>query len=390
MDRRMKSWKAGLVAIAAAAAALGVHALLSRSSAGSPAPRAPPATPVVVAGATRRNFPLVVEGIGTVQAYNTVTVRPLISGQISNIAFVEGQRVTPGDILARLDPRLLEAQLQQAQAASRSDRAKLDYAREQLRRLTSEVAQGFVSRQVVDSQRSQVAVLEATVLADRAAVRNAAVQLSYTVIRAPIPGVTGIRLVDRGNVISPSGPGIVVITQIKPIAVVFTLPASELTGLPEGRSAGTIPVTAFDSRDREPIATGTLELVDNQIDPGSNTARLKAVFGNADGALRPGQFVNVHLRKSMLRNALTVPSRAIQYGENGPFVWLLRPGSTVEQRAIQTGARDGADVEVTHGLTAGDRVVVEGQYGLETGALVRVQARPVTPPSSAPNDLGVP
>ena len=227
-------------------------------------------------------------------------------------------------------------------------------------------------------------------LADRAAVRNAAVQLSYTIIRAPIPGVTGIRLVDRGNVISPSGPGIVVITQIRPIAVVFTLPANELAGLPEGRSAGTIAVTAFDSRDREPIATGTLELVDNQIDPGSNTARLKAVFANADGALRPGQFVNVHLRKSMLRNALAIPSRAIQYGENGSFVWLVQPGSTVEQRAIQVGARDGADVEVTHGLTAGDRVVVEGQYGLETGSLVRVQTRPGTPPASPSNDLGVP
>jgi multidrug efflux system membrane fusion protein len=158
--------------------------------------------------------------------------------------------------------------------------------------------------------------------------------------------------------------------------------------LPEGRSAGT-PAVAFDAQDRKPLATGTLELVDNRIDPVSNTARLKAIFANADAALRPGEFVNIHLRKSLLRDVVTVPRRAIQYGQAAPFVWLLRPGSTVALRPIQLGVSNADHVEVTHGLAAGDRVVVEGQYGLEAGARVRVQALPVAPSSEA-TDLAVP
>ena len=385
----MRKWQSALAAIAVAGAAIGVYALLFEGPASqTAASAAPPPVPVVVGTATRRNMPVVVDGLGTVQAYNTVTVRPLISGQIADIDFMEGQRVRPGDILARLDPRLLEAQLHQAQATALSDRARLDYAREQLRRLDSEVAQGFVSRQLVDSQRSQVAVLEATLIADQAAVLNAAVQLSYTVIRAPIPGITGIRLVDRGNVISPSGSGIVVITQIRPIAVVFTLPAAALDGLPQGRSAGT-PVVALDAQNRKPLATGALELVDNQIDPVSNTARLKAIFPNTDDALRPGDFVNVRLRKSLLRDVLTVPRRAIQYGQTGSFVWLVRPDSKVSLQPIQAGASEGDNVEVTSGLRAGDRVVVDGQYGLQAGTAVRVQELPVARSSEAA-DLAVP
>lgn len=335
-------------------------------------------------------MPVLVEGIGTVQPYNMVTVRPLISGQIADIDFTEGQPVRPGDVLAHLDSRLLEAQLQQAQARGLQDRARLAYARQELARLDSEGVQGFVSRDLIDSQRSQVAVLKATVVADQAAIRNAQVQLSYTVIRAPIQGITGIRMVDVGNVISPSGTGIVVITQIKPIAVVFTLPATALAGLPQGRSADNVVVEAFDAQDRGQLATGTLALVDNRIDPTSNTARLKAIFANTTGTLRPGEFVNIHLRKSVLREVPTVPGRAIQYGQEGPFVWRLRADSTVEQRPVEIGPSEGNEVEVRHGLTVGDRVVVEGQYGLRAGAAVRVQPGPVAPPSSAGADLAVP
>ncbi len=383
----MRNWKLVPIAFIAAGAAIGGYTLLSRPDRPA-AHQDQPATPVTVATIERGDVPVVVEGLGTVQAYNTVTVRPLISGQLADIDFMEGERVRPGDILARLDARLLEAQLHQAQATVLSDRARLDYARGQLKRLESEGAQGFVSRQLVDSQRAQVAVLEATVIAGQAAVRNAAVQLSYTVIRAPIPGITGIRMVDQGNVISPSGTGIVVITQIKPIAVVFTLSATALAGLPEGRSAGT-PAVAFDAQDRRRLATGTLELVDNRLDPVSNTARLKAIFANGDGALRPGEFVNIHLRKSLLRSVITVPLRAIQYGQAGPFVWLLRPDSTVDLRPIEPGASDKDLVEVTHGLAPGDRVVIAGQYGLEAGARVRVQAVPVAHSSKAA-DLAIP
>ncbi|MDE2052498.1 MAG: efflux RND transporter periplasmic adaptor subunit, partial [Gammaproteobacteria bacterium] len=279
----MSRWRAALVALITAAAVAGAYALLAQhSKAGAGRSQAPP-TPVAVATVVRRNVPVVVEGIGTTQAYNTVVVKPRIAGQIADIDFIEGQQVRPGNVLVRLDSRLLDAQLQQSEAVRLSDRAKLDYARQELARLESEGAQGFVSRQLVDSQRSQVAVLKATVVADQAAVRNAKVQLSYAVIRAPILGITGIRMVDRGNMIAPSDAGIVVITQIKPIAVVFTLPASALAGLPQGRSTRTIAVEAFDAQDRKPLASGTLALVDNRIDPASNTARLKAIFANTGG-----------------------------------------------------------------------------------------------------------
>jgi membrane fusion protein, multidrug efflux system len=387
----MGSGNSLLATLIAAGAAVGVYALLSQHPHAAPAGHAgAPVIPVMAATVARRNVPVVIEGIGTVQAYNTVTVRPLIQGQIASIDFIEGQRVSPGDVLARLDPRLLQAQLQQAEATRSSDHAKLDYARQQLSRLESEAAQGFVAQQLVDSQKSQVVVLKATVAADQAAVQNSSVQLSYTVIRAPIGGITGIRMVDRGNVISPSGPGIVVITQVKPIAVVFTLPAGELAGLAAGRGGKAAAVEAFDAQDRKPLAAGTLELVDNQIDPRSNTVRLKAIFANTDGALWPGDFVNIHLRKSLLRDVATVSSRAIQYGQDGPFVWLLRPDSTVEPRAVEVGASDGDEVEVKRGLTAGDRVVVAGQYGLAAGAAVHVQALPGAPPPSATGDLEVP
>jgi multidrug efflux system membrane fusion protein len=386
----MGSWKPWLVGIAAAVAAIGAYTLLSqRSGARSGAPQQV-AIPVVVASVGRQNVPVVVEGIGTAEAYNTVTVRPRIGGQITDIDFTEGRPVRPGDILARLDSRLLEAQLQQAQAHCLQDEARLEYARQALARLDAEGAQGFVSRDLIDSQRSQVAVLKATVVADQAAIRNARVQLSYTVIRAPITGVTGIRMVDVGNVISPSGPGIVVITQIRPIAVVFTLPAAALGGLPQGRSTRQIAVEAFDAQDREPLAAGVLALVDNRIDPASNTARLKAIFPNTAGELRPGEFVNVHLRKSMLPDVPTVPARAVQYGQDGPFVWRLQPDSTVELRPVEVGPSDGDEIEVRRGLAAGDRVVVEGQYGLHTGAAVRAQSRSVASPSSAGSDLAVP
>ncbi|MDE2263620.1 MAG: efflux RND transporter periplasmic adaptor subunit [Gammaproteobacteria bacterium] len=386
----MSRWRAALVALITAAAVAGAYALLAQhSKAGAGRSQAPP-TPVAVATVVRRNVPVVVEGIGTTQAYNTVVVKPRIAGQIADIDFIEGQQVRPGNVLVRLDSRLLDAQLQQSEAVRLSDRAKLDYARQELARLESEGAQGFVSRQLVDSQRSQVAVLKATVVADQAAVRNAKVQLSYAVIRAPILGITGIRMVDRGNMIAPSDAGIVVITQIKPIAVVFTLPASALAGLPQGRSTRTIAVEAFDAQDRKPLASGTLALVDNRIDPASNTARLKAIFANAGGTLRPGEFVNIHLRKSLLRGVLTVPNRAIQHGQAGPFVWLVRPNSTVELRPVAVGTSGGSAMEVTHGLAAGERVVIAGQYGLTAGAAVRVQALASAPSPSMTGDLDVP
>ena len=370
---RARSWM--LIGVTAVVAAAALWILLPGGSRAAPAaPARAGAVPVIATRVVRRGLGVVAEGIGTVEAYNTVTVSPLIAGRLAQIDFIEGQRVRAGDIIARLDPRLLAAQLQQARAVLRRDEAKLEYGRANLKRLDSVAAQGYVSRDLVDAQKAQVAVLAAAVAADRAAERDAQVRLSYTVIRAPIAGVTGIRLIDEGNVISPSGPGIVVITQVQPIAVVFTLPAGSLAGVSEGRSRRHFPVAAFDAPDHQVLAQGTLALVDNRIDPRTNTVRLKAIFPNTRGTLRPGEFVNVHLRLASLPSTLTVPRRAIQYGANGPFVWKLRANSTVEQRPVEVGVSDANRIQVVQGLAAGDEVVLEGQYGLRQGSLVRRRA----------------
>lgn len=351
----------------------------SRTVAAAPARAA--SIPVIATRVVRHSLEIIAEGVGTVEAYNTVTVDPLIAGRLAQIDFVEGQRVRRGDIIARLDPRLLAAQMAEARAVRRRDAAKLDYGRANLERLDSVAAQGYVSRDLVDAQKAQVAVLAAAVAADRAAERDAQVQLSYTVIRSPIAGVTGIRLIDQGNVVSPAGPGIVVITQVQPIAVVFTLPADSLPAIPEGRSRRHLEVAAFDATDQQVLARGTLALVDNRIDPRSNTVRLKAIFPNTRGTLRPGEFVNVHLRVASLSSALTVPRRAMQYGANGAFVWRLRADSTVQRQPVQLGVSDADRIQVVKGLAAGDEVVLEGHYGLHPGTLVRPQPGAAAPPA---------
>ena len=347
-------------------------------------------TPVVVATVEHRDIPIELAGVGTVEAYNQVTVKPRINGQITELDFTEGTSVHPGQLLARLDDRLLAAQLQQARAARLRDEANLADAMRRLARATPLAPQGYVSREDFDSLHSQVDMLKATVAADRAAVKTAQVELDYTLIRAPIEGVTGIRLVDSGNVISTTDPGIVVITQIAPIAVVFSLPADELSSLSVGASSQALPVIAFSRDDRTRIAAGQLALTDNRIDPQTNTVRLKAIFPNRRKLLKPGEFVNAHLLTSVEHHALTVPARAIQFSDRGPFVWLLRSDSTVEQRSITTGTTSGRFVAVTHGLTAGDRVVVTGQYGLRTGSLVAVQAASQALPMASESVLNVP
>ena len=272
----------------------------------------PPATPVASVSVTtseRRDVPVELKGIGIVQAYNTVTVKPRISGQITQVVFTEGQRIHQGEVLARIDARFLLAQLHQAQATRAKDEAQLANAKRDFARLTDVSVRGFVSRQAVDGQQAQVAMLEATVQADQAVLENTQVQLDYATVTAPIDGITGLRLIDVGNVISPSDPGIVVITQVKPIAVIFTLPADALTTIAVGQADGSIPVEVFDRDDKTRLATGRLALVDNQIDRTTNTVRLKAIFDNVDNALRPGEFVNAHLLKTVLRGA-TVVARA--------------------------------------------------------------------------------
>jgi multidrug efflux system membrane fusion protein len=234
---------------------------------------------------------------------------------------------------------------------------------------------GFVSRQLVDGQQAQVSVLEASVQADQAALENTQVQLDYATVTAPIDGITGIRMVDVGNVIAPSDPGIVVVTQIKPIFVVFTLPADVLTAMAVGQATGPAPVEVFDRDDRTRLAAGQLALVDNQIDRATNTVRLKAVFDNADNTLRPGEFVNAHMLKTVLRGATVIEKNVVQYDEHGPFAWLVRADRTVEPRRIKVGPASGEEVVIEEGLVPGDRVVLDGQYNLRAGMRVAMKQR---------------
>lgn len=376
------AWALG---IAVTLAALSFHLERARSALQRPAGE--PTTPVVVATVQRRDVRVELTGVGTVEAYHQVTVKPRINGQITALDFMEGTSVRPGQVLARLDDRLLAAQLQEAQGARLRDEASLADAAKRLARATRLAPQGYVSRNDLDTFRSQVAVLQATIAADRAAVRTARVQLDYTVIRAPIGGITGIRLVDPGNVIATSDPGIVVITQIEPIAVIFALPADELATLPIGANSQALPVAAFSRDDRTRIASGELALTDNRIDQTTNTVRLKAIFSNRRELLKPGEFVNAHLLMSVRHDLLTVPARAVQYSDRGAFVWVLRSDSTVAQRAIAVGQSDGPFVAVTRGLIAGERIVVTGQYGLHNGSPVAIQQ--AASQASAPADEGM-
>jgi multidrug efflux system membrane fusion protein len=356
-----------------------------RADAKSLASAAGSAASIVASTAEHQDVAVELKGIGVVQAYNTVTVKPRISGQIMQVVFAEGQRVHQGDVLARIDSRFLVAQLHQAQATRAKDEAQLTNAKRDLARLTDVSVKGFVSRQLVDGQQAQVSVLEASVQADQAALENTQVQLDYATVTAPIDGITGIRMVDVGNVISPSDPGIVVITQIKPIFVVFTLPADVLTTLSVGQATGPTPVEVFDRDDKTRLATGQLALVDNQIDRTTNTVRLKAVFENLDNTLRPGEFVNAHVVKTVLRGATVVSKNVVQYDEQGPFAWLVRLDRTVEPRRIKVGPATGEEVVIEEGLVAGDRVVLDGQYNLRAGMRVAMKQRDtnITGPDSS-------
>jgi multidrug efflux system membrane fusion protein len=351
---------------------------------------AAPVASVIVATAERRDVPVELQGIGIVEAYNTVTVKPRIGGQIMQIVFTEGQRVQRGDLLAKIDSRLLLAQLHQAQAARAKDEAQLANARRDLARLTDVSVKGFVSRQLADGQQAQVAMLEAAVQGDQAALENTQVQLDYASVTAPIDGITGIRLVDVGNVIAPSDPGIVVITQVKPITVIFTLPADALAAITVGQPNGSIPVEVFDRDNKTRLAAGLLALVDNRIDRTTNTVRLKAIFDNADGSLRPGEFVNAHLLKTVLHGATTVAKGVVQYDEQGAFAWLVRPDLSVQPRRIVVGPPSGSWVVIESGLSPGDRIVLDGQYNLHSGASVNPLPQGAAVSATSGNALNIP
>ena len=333
------------------------------------------AIPVTANEVVARDVPIELTGIGTAQAYNTVTIRARIDGELVKVAFREGQDVMKGDMLAQIDPRPYQAALDNALATLAKDQAALSNARRDLVRYQQTAPKGYSSTQQLETQGAAVQSAEALIQADNAMVESARVQLGYTTISAPLDGVTGIRLVDQGNIVHAADTtGLVVITQIQPISAIFTLPQSELpkVAAAQARAQTPLTVTALDGDGSTELGRGTLTLIDNQIDPATGTVRLKANFANDRRTLWPGQFVNVRLHLGDIANGIAVSSRAIQRGPKGFFAFVIKPDETVEMRYVDIGPEDHGQILVTKGLSAGERVVIDGQLRLQPGA--RVQA----------------
>ena len=348
----------------------------SRTPAAAPARNtsAPAAVPVSVATASRTDLPVRLTALGSVTAFNTVTVRPRVDGQLMRVLFQEGQFVQKGELLAEIDPRPFQVQLEQAEGQLARDQAQLANARVDLTRYETLLSEDSIARQNVDAQKSTVAQLEAALKVDQAAIDSARLNLTYSRITAPLSGRVGLRLVDVGNVVSASATtGLVVITQVDPIAVVFTLPEDALSRvLPRIRAGVRLPVDAFDRSGATRLATGSVVTVDNQIDQSTGTVRLKAVFDNRDHALFPSQFVNVQMLADTERAQLLVPSAAVQQGPQGQFVYLVRDGKAVVQ-SVQVAEVEAERASIRSGLNAGDVVVTDGIDRLREGSRVEVR-----------------
>jgi membrane fusion protein, multidrug efflux system len=361
------------LAAGAGAAALVLLAFFGAFDRAGPATRAnqPAAIPVAVAAATAQDVPIFLDGLGTVQASNTIAIRTQINGTLQSVNFVEGQRVHKGDVLAVIDPRPLQAALDQAVAKKAEDEAMLVSAAKDLDRDKTLVQRSFQTQQVLDQQQAKVDQLKATIQADQALIENAQVQLSYATIMAPIDGMVGFRQVDAGNIVHTTDPNpLTVLTQLQPAWVIFTLPQSDLGVIREAMLRGTVTVLAFDQDNANELSDGRLLLIDNQIDQATSTIRLKATFDNKDDRLWPGEFVHIHIEAQTRTNAVTVPPAAVQRGPNGLFLWVVDANDTVIQRPIETLSVNNDITIVTHGLAAGERVVVNGQSRLEPGSRV--------------------
>ncbi|KAA0573224.1 efflux RND transporter periplasmic adaptor subunit [Azospirillum sp. Sh1] len=362
---------------------LAPQAAKQSTGAGGPPPGPPGAPPGGPGGArsnvvavqagtvAREDVPIWFDGIGTVQAFNSVTIRARVDGELQRVSLQEGQLVKTGDLLATIDSRPLQAQLAQAEAKKAQDEAQLANARRDLERNMN--LKEFASRQTVDTQRALVAQYEAQIRADEAAIEAVRVQLNYTTITAPISGRIGLRNVDQGNVVRASDQsGIATITQIQPIAVIFTLPEKQLQAVLATQAQGPVTVEAQDREGRRVLDTGALAVVDNLIDTGTGTIRLKAQMPNDPQKLWPGQFVNVRLLSTVRRGATTVPATVVQRGPQGTYAYVIKDDLTVEQRPIKVARQEETKAIIDEGLTPGERVVVDGQYRLQPGSKIRI------------------
>jgi membrane fusion protein, multidrug efflux system len=330
---------------------------------------APPSVPVTIATVEKADFPSYLFGLGSVQAFNTVVVRTRVDGQIDKIAFQEGQLVKEGDILAQIDPRPYQATFDQAVAKKAQDEANIANAKLDLHRFVS--LGEFATKQQTDTQNSTVQQLTAQIAGDVAAIANAKTQLDYATIRAPLAGVTGFRLVDQGNIVNASTQtGIVTIAQIEPIAVIFTAPEEQLPAIKAALASQPPKVIALSADGKRALSTGTLSLINNQVDVSSGTIRLKAIFENKDHALWPGQSVSTRLLVKTLKDAVVIPDDAIQHGSDGLYVFTVDQDNKANLRKIKASQSvDGRSV-VDEGLTPGQRVITAGQYRVQPGSLV--------------------
>jgi membrane fusion protein, multidrug efflux system len=337
-----------------------------------PAPAAAaPTVPVVGGVVTSHDVPIYLQGVGTVIAYNTVVVRSQIQGQLTKITFTEGQTVKAGDTLAEIDPRPYQAQLDQMTATRDRDQAQLTNSLANLDRYNQLLAKGDATIQLADTQKAQVTQLQSAIKSDEALIEAAKVQLEYTKLTSLIAGVTGVRQIDEGNIIHPTDPnGLVVVTQIEPISVIFTLPETDLPEIQRQMARGPLTVLAYSHDDKIKLDVGKLALVNNEILQTTGTIQLKADFPNTTHMLWPGELINARLLLETRHNGISIASSAVQQGPNGAYVYVVGPDRTVQMRPVTVSQISDGQALIDSGLKPNETVVLEGQYRLEPGSLV--------------------
>jgi multidrug efflux system membrane fusion protein len=389
-DKKTKSRRTGLILIAGCVVILlgivwAVHH--HHHAAAKPAGAYTLAVPVVTGHAKQKDVPIYLDGLGTVQAFNTVTVHTRVDGQLVKIAFTEGQDVKIGDLLAQIDPAPYQAAMDQAVAKKAQDAAQLANAHVDLKRYADMLATDSTTQQTYDTQKALVDQLEATVQADQAAIDSAKVNLDYTTIRSPIDGRTGIRQVDQGNIVhAADAGGLVVLTQLRPISIVFTLPETSMSKLQDNQDPdGTdFTVLAMARDNTNVLATGQLAVIDNEIDSTTGTIKLKANFANENLRLWPGQFVNTRLLLTTRTNCVVVPASVVQRGPEGAFAFIVQDDQTVAMRPLKVAQIDNGEALIDAGLQAGELVVVDGQYKLQDGSRVKSVEPAATGTGAAP------
>ena len=333
----------------------------------------PPTVPVVAGTVAAHDVPIYLRGVGTVIAYNTVVVRSQIQGQLVSINFTEGQSVHTGDLLAQIDPRPYQAQIDQITATRDRDQAQLKNAQANLDRYTQLGAKGWATPQLVETQTAQVAELQNAIKADEALIEAAKVQLSYTRLTSPIDGVVGIRQIDIGNIIHPTDPnGLVVVTQLQPISVIFTLPETDLPQVQQQLAKGALTVEAYSQDNTIKLDEGKLDFIDNEILQTTGSVRFKAGFPNPAHRLWPGELINVWLLLNTRHDGLTVSAAAVQQGPQGPYVYVIDAGGAVAVRPVKVAQVSGGQALIDSGLSANEQVVIDGQYKLTPGSRVTV------------------